>query len=79
MTYEEALHYKENVTGHTTMIGKYEHVYLVIPSNQADFLKYTADYFSKYKEKTFFDETAKEYSSDGDYTVTNFIVVLHLP
>lgn len=75
MTYAEALHHKETVTGHTTMIGKYEHVYLVVPSNKEDFRKYTVDYFTKYEDKTFFDDTAKEYSTDNSYTVTNFMIM----
>ncbi|EKT4502363.1 hypothetical protein JE943_002381 [Flavobacterium psychrophilum] len=56
MNYVDALNYKETVTGHTTMIGKYEHVFLVVPSKKEDFIKYTTDYFTKYKDKTFFDE-----------------------
>lgn len=75
MTYEEALDHKNTITGHTTMIGKYEHVYLVVPSNSDDLKEYTIDYFTKYREKTFFDDTAKEYSSNNDYTVTNFMIL----
>ncbi|EMY3479028.1 hypothetical protein AAIP31_002268 [Flavobacterium psychrophilum] len=75
MNYVDALNYKETVTGHTTMIGKYEHVFLVVPSKKEDFIKYTTDYFTKYKDKTFFDETAKEYSTDEDFTVTNFMML----
>ncbi|WP_026710755.1 hypothetical protein [Flavobacterium filum] len=75
MTYQEALEFKETVTGHTTMIGNNEHVFLVVPSNKEDFVKYTVDYFTKYKEKTFFDDTAKEYSTDNNYSVTNFMMM----
>lgn len=75
MTYHEALNHKKTVTGHTIMIGTYEHVYLVVPFNKKDLVRYTVDYFTKYEEKTFFDETAKEYSTDDDYTVTNFIMM----
>ena len=74
MTYLEALHYKETTTGHTTMVCNREHVFLVVPSKKEDFIKYTTEYFTKYKDKTFFDDTAKEYSTDDDFTVTNFMM-----
>lgn len=76
MTYEKALEHKLTVTGHTTMINNIEHVYLVVPSKNKDFSKYVVDYFTKYKEKTFDDETAKEYSTDeNSFTVTNFMMI----
>lgn len=75
MNYTDAVNYKETVTGHNIMIGDYEHVFLVVPSNFSDFRRYTVDYFTKHKDKTFSDETAVEYSSDQDYTVTNFMMM----
>jgi hypothetical protein len=75
MTYTDAIAHKENVTGHTISIANKDHVFLVVPSNSEDFRRYTVDYFTKYKEKTFYDDTAKEYSSDEDFTVTNFMMM----
>lgn len=75
MTFKEAVDHKNNVTGHTITIGKYEHIFIVVPSKSEDFRKYTVDYFTKHKEKTFFDDTAKEYSTNDDFTVTNFMMI----
>ena len=75
MTFEKALEHKLTITGHTTMINNIEHIFLVVPLNTSNFRKYSIDFFSKYEEKIFDDETAKEYATDNKYTVTNFMIL----
>lgn len=68
MTYQEALEQKL-LYGHSIIENNLEHLVLIVPKKQEDFIKF----LSNYKESKYTDEDCKKYSSDNQYQLHKYM------